>query len=539
MRVTASNTHQYDVVISGGGPVGLGLAIELGQRDIRVCVIERAETPARIPKGQNLTQRTMEHMQAWGVEGAIRAAKTIPKGVGLGGLTAYGTLLSGHHYDWFKRAVVRPYYNADNERLPQYATEAVLRERVAALPVVDVRYGWSTEGVDQDADGVFVEAKNGGQTAQITGQYLVGCDGSHSRVRRLAGISETQDDHDRLMALVVFRSPEFFRLIERFPDKQFYNVLHPDHDGYWMFFGMVEWGQSFFFHAPVPADTDRENFDFGAYIRRAVGADFDLDLEYVGFWDLRISVADTYRDKRVFVAGDAAHSHPPYGGYGINTGFEDARNLGWKLAAVLHGWGGGVLLDSYDAERRAVFHSTADDFIGKFIVEDRAFVRGHDPEKDRAAFEAAWAARAQGGDSQGISTFAPHYEGSPIIAGTKGKRPSAVGDHEFAARPGHHLAPIGSVGQGSVIDALGSGFTLLDCGASKPVTDSFAKVSQELGLRLKVLSLSDTADGSKYGHALVLVRPDGYVAWTGDTAESIRRILSVASGQEPLLQEGE
>ncbi len=104
----------YQVVIIGGGPVGLGLAIELGQRGISVAVIEKHHTPPRIPKGQNLTQRTMEHMQAWGVEQAIREAKRIPKDRGTGGLTAYGTLLSGHHYDWFKRASVDPFYNACN-----------------------------------------------------------------------------------------------------------------------------------------------------------------------------------------------------------------------------------------------------------------------------------------------------------------------------------------------------------------------------------------------------------------------------------------
>ena len=128
----------YDVVISGGGPVGLGLAIELGQRGLRVAVIEQHHTPPRIPKGQNLTQRTMEHMRAWGVEDQIRAAKTIPHGYGIGGLTAYGTLLSGYHYDWFKRDTVDAFYSAKNERLPQYETEAVLRARADQLPSVKV-----------------------------------------------------------------------------------------------------------------------------------------------------------------------------------------------------------------------------------------------------------------------------------------------------------------------------------------------------------------------------------------------------------------
>src|SRR5690606_37644251 len=112
----------------------------------------------------------------------------------------------------------------------------------------------------------------------------------------------------------------------------------------------------------------------------------------------------------VFIAGDAAHSHPPYGGYGVNSGLEDARNLGWKLAAVLSGWGGERLLDSYDAERRPVFHSTIHDFIARSIDTDRDFQEAHDPTRDRAAFEAAWAKRAEGAVAE-VHAYEPHYEG--------------------------------------------------------------------------------------------------------------------------------
>ena len=128
-------------------------------------------------------------------------------------------------------------------------------------------------------------------------------------------------------------------------------------------------------------------------LTRAVGQPFALELDYVGLWDLRVAIANDYRKGRAFVAGDAAHSHPPYGCYGINTGFEDARNLGWKLAAVIQGWGDEALLDSYYAERRPVFASTARDFIERFITEDRAFLETYNPDRDRAAFEAAWHSR--------------------------------------------------------------------------------------------------------------------------------------------------
>ncbi len=337
------------VVIVGGGPVGLGLAIELGQRGVRCILVERYVSPQPIPKGQNLTQRTLEHFYFWGAEPELRAARTIPRDYGIGGMTSYGTLLSGYKYDWLQRELVRPYYFTDNERLPQYATEAVLRHRLSQLQNVETLYGWSADGIEQDADGaqVTITERNGDRRRTLRADYVVGCDGSRSLVRDAAGITQTLSDHDRLMVLLVFRSTGLHRLLERFPNKSFYNVLHPDLKGYWQFFGRVDLGTTWFFHAPVPLGTTKDNFDFRRYLYSAVGEEFDVEFEHTGFWDLRVATADQYRIGRVFIAGDAAHGHPPYGGYGINTGLEDAANLGWKLAAALQGWAGADLLDSY------------------------------------------------------------------------------------------------------------------------------------------------------------------------------------------------
>ena len=171
---------QTDVVIVGGGPVGMGLAIELGQRGVRCVVAERYIQPQPIPKGQNLTQRTMEHFHFWGAEKALRAARTIPPEYGIGGLTAYGTLLGPYFYDWLQRDLVKAYYFAKNERLPQYATEAVMRQRVSELPAVETLYGWSAASVAQDAQGVTVTLTERSDGAQRTvrAAYVVGCDGS-------------------------------------------------------------------------------------------------------------------------------------------------------------------------------------------------------------------------------------------------------------------------------------------------------------------------------------------------------------------------
>ena len=533
----AAPQHDAEVLIVGGGPVGMGLAIELGQRGVRCIVVERHARPQPIPKGQNLTQRTMEHFHFWGAEKRLRAARTIPTAYGIGGLTAYGTLLGPHVHDWLQRDLVKPYYYTANERLPQYATEAVLRERAAELPSVQTLYGRDATSVGQGDDGVSVTVADraGGAERVIRAAYAVGCDGARSRVREQAVLTQTRTDHDRMMVLLVFRSTQLHELLDRYPGKSYYNVLQPQLEGYWKFFGRVDLGQTWFFHAPVPPGTTADNFDFRAYLHEAVGATFEVEFEYIGFWDLRFAIADAYRAGRIFIAGDAAHSHPPYGGYGVNSGLEDARNLGWKLAAVLQGWGVAALLDSYDAERRPVFESTIDDFIAKSIETDREFLASFSPERDPVAFENAWQARAQGAVGE-VHAFEPHYEGSPVVCSRHGERgvSSAKGSHRFDARAGHHLAPAVLSSGGNVFEALGPGFTLLAFGAHPGAAQRFRDAAMELEMPLTVIEDGTEGEAARYEARLVLVRPDQFVAWSTREAQvgidETRRILRLARG---------
>jgi 4-hydroxyisophthalate hydroxylase len=530
------STHDADVIVVGGGPVGMGLAIELGQRDVRCAVVERYPEPQPIPKGQNLTQRTMEHVHFWGAEAELRAARTIPPSYGIGGLTAYGTLLGPYSYDWLQRDLVAPYYYVANERLPQYETEAVLRRRAGELPAVDLLYGWDAEAVEQDEDGVTVAAarRDGDERCVLRAAYAVGCDGSRSRVREQAGLRQTLTDHDRVMVLLVFRSAGLHELLARYPGKSYFNVLQPELAGYWKFFGRVDLGRTWFFHAPVPEGTTADNFDFAAYLQEAAGAPFDIEIEHVGFWDLRFAIADAYRAGRVFIAGDAAHSHPPYGGYGVNAGLEDARNLGWKLAAALQGWGSEALLDSYDAERRPVFASTAEDFIARSIESDRDFLEAHDPAVDRDAFETAWRARAEGAIGE-VNSFEPHYEGSPVVSrdGSDGASSSAVGSHEFEARAGHHLAPAVMADGRNVYEALGPDFTLLALDADPATVDTFRRAAADLRLPLTVVDDPGVGEMGRYEARLVLVRPDHFVAWAGasPSPDAAHRLLRRVSGR--------
>ena len=533
-----SAQHDAEVLIVGGGPVGMGLAIELGQRGVRCLVIERYAKPQPIPKGQNLTQRTMEHFHFWGAEKQLRAARTIPPDYGIGGLTAYGTLLGPHVHDWLQRDLVKPYYFTANERLPQYATEAVLRERATELPSVQTLYGWDARSIAQDGTGVSATVKDRatGVERVVRAAYVVGCDGARSRVREQSGLTQTLTAHDRMMVLLVFRSTGLHELLKRYPGKSFYNVLQPQLQGYWKFFGRVDLGSTWFFHAPVPPGTTADNFDFRAYLHEAVGADFDVEFEHIGFWDLRFAMADAYRAGRMFIAGDAAHSHPPYGGYGVNSGLEDARNLGWKLAAVLQGWGGDALLDSYDAERRPVFKSTIDDFIAKSIETDREFLESFSPDRDLVAFDKALQARARGAIGE-VHAFEPNYEGSPVVWRADSERgvSSAKGSHRFEATAGHHLAPA-TLGSGdNVFDALGTGFALLAIGARPDAVQVFLDAASGLNMPLTVVGAQAEGEAGRYEASLVLVRPDQFVAWSTRAPQialdEARRILKLARGQ--------
>lgn len=528
---------QADVAIVGGGPVGLGLAIDLAQRDISSIVIERSKALHTIPKGQNLTQRTGEHFRSWGVVDQIRQASPIPRSFGNAGLVAYDRLLGDYHYDWFKRGSVNAFYFAENERLPQYRTEQVLRQRASEFDSITIRYDCTAQSVDQTVKGASVEVLNrvSGETFAVSADYLVGCDGSRSQVRQGAGIGQEIDPHDKRMVLLVFRSMELHRLLERYPGKSIYNTLKPELDGYWQFLGRVDLDGTWFYHAPVPVDTTQDNFDFHAYLHEAVGAEFALEFEHIGFWDLRIAVAKTYQAGRIFIAGDAAHSHPPYGGYGVNTGFEDARNLSWKLEAAIKGWGGDDLLASYGLERKAVFQSTSRDFINRMIVDDREFGKTFAPSVDRPAFEQAWAERASQGNAD-VTQFLPHYEGSPINDLVEGATDcgGAKGTHMMEARSGHHLAPAELKNGRDLFDALGRGFALIVLDGSRDAVGAFERTAQELGVPLATICEDSESLQQHYQANHILVRPDHFVSWAGNNPDGqAAAILIRAIGGRP------
>lgn len=522
---------RYEVLVVGAGPVGVALAIDLTERGVSCAVVERRTELSRIPKGQNLTQRTMEHFRFWGLAEKLRAARTMPPNHPIGTVVAYGDLMGDHWRAPAGREQVGAYFLERNERLPQYRTEEVLRGRLAELGP-DVYSGWTATAVEQDDDGVRVAIERAGERQTLAAAYVVGCDGGRSIVAEQGGMERSGTDFDQVVALAVFRSPELNRLLDRFPPRSTYRVMAPYLKGYWAFLGRVDAEETFFFHAPLPEGATQADVDLKQMLHKAVGAEFPYDLDHLGFWDLRVQVAREYRSGRAFIAGDAAHTHPPYGGFGLNNGLEDAVNLSWKLAAVLQGWGGEGLLESYSPEREGVFRDIGQNIIAAQIERERAFVERWSPDRDGAEFEAAFAEVAGAGGEIAVHSYEPNYEGSAIVAGPPGAVISAHGEHSFRARAGHHLSPRQLSSGQNVLDALGQGFTLLAFDAPEAAVAAVEGAAAGIGMPLTVVT--DTrADGrEEYGAPLVLVRPDQHVAWAGDELPAdVDRLIGMVAGR--------
>ena len=349
----------WDVIVAGAGPVGLTLAIDLGRRGVRCLLIERSPTTLPYPKMDRSNARTMEFYRRIGIADRVRALgypADNPMDVFLTTRLSDPPIAVLKYPSVAERRqqiaespngafLLEPYQLVSQNKL-----EPLLKEVAEATPNVTVRYGCGLEDFGQDDEGVTVQARTAaGVQEEPRAAYLVGCDGGASTVRKKAGIRLEGQGRIRALVQVIFRSDELYRKIVTGRGRH-YNFVDANAST------LIAQGcrTEFTLHTSLPADTD-----FRPVIQDLIGFPCAFEITHIVSWHHNLLLAEHYRDRRVFLAGDAVHLVIPSGGLGMNTGVGDAFDLAWKLAGTIQGWGGPQLLDGYERERRPIGRRSA------------------------------------------------------------------------------------------------------------------------------------------------------------------------------------
>ena len=522
-----------DVLIAGAGPVGLSLAIELGLRGVTCQVVEQNDRVGYSPRAKMTNVRTREHLRRWGIADELRRVAPIrsdyPANV------VFATRMNGHLLARFENAFScgagrNDLYAEGAQWVPQYTLEEVLRARAVGLPGVRVTFDTALESLDQTGDGVISTVVHASGRHTVRSRYAVGADGARSLVRKLIGVRMEGGDAAPANLSVVLRSPDLAALHSHGPAVMYWMVngdvpalLGPmSDDGLWYFMATKIEGET-------PADI-------AALIRRSTGLDFEMEILRTDPWIARRLIADGYRRGNVFLAGDACHLHPPFGGFGMNMGVGDAVDLGWKLAATLQGWGGAGLLHSYEAERRPVHEWAMDEAAANYAMAGNQLARpGLEAEgclgdaTRREVGETILTTKIREMRSLGV-VKGYRYEGSPIIVPDGSAAPVRQSiAYEPSAHPGCVAPHLWLADGSSLYDAFGQGFTLLvtEDGHEQTI-ESFRSAAKHAGLPLTIVEPRDPRLRARYAAPLALIRPDQHVAWRGH--EGFSDLLDVVRG---------
>jgi len=490
-------------------------------------VIERNDRVGYAPRAKTTNVRTREHLRRWGIADKLRAAS--PLGVDYPSNISFVTRLGGQGITRFENALYcapgrNPLYSEHAQWIPQYALEEVLRAHAQSLSGVELRFNCELESFAQDASGVTARLRDltRDETVEARADYLVGADGARSTVRGLIGARMTGSYGLSRNYNIVFRAPGLAQAHQHGQAIMYWqinaevpSVTGPmDKDDIW-----------FFMPTQLPPHVKVSLEEAPTLIARATGIDLPYQALSADEWTASRLIADRYRDRRVFLIGDACHLHPPFGGYGMNMGVADGVDLGWKLAAVLQGWGGATLLESYELERRPVHEYVMDEAVANHaLLGNGLWKPGLEDDNDAGAqARGEVAARIQAAKIREFMTLGVvlgyRYEHSPVIVGD-GSTPPARDFLNYvpSATPGC-LAPHAWLHDGSSLyDHFGSGFTLLaTSGAQADALARAAAAAREAGVPLKVLQPREAVLADLYRAPYVLIRPDQHVAWRSAT----------------------
>ncbi|HEY6927858.1 MAG TPA: FAD-dependent oxidoreductase [Steroidobacteraceae bacterium] len=542
------------VLIVGGGPCGLTLAIELGRRGVDAVLIDAKPGTAVSPQANATQARTMEHFRRLGFADEVRALglpKDYPTDI------AYFTRYGGIELARFRlppaqqaqnlaRSLTGSWSTAElPHRISQKYVEQVLQRHATAQPTICVKYGWRLADFTEETDSVTAKIHNvtDGESRTLTADYIVGVDGARSTVRRKLNIrygGETgvvRDFFGGKMVAVYLRAPDFYKAIPHDPAWMYWS-FNPTRRA-WL--AAVNGKDEFALHTqlkPGEDETDISERRARELFSQVCAIPMRIEVLAVDTWIAgHALVAESFGAGRAYIGGDAAHLFTPAGGLGYNTAVEDAVNLAWKLAATVRGQATAALLSSYDFERRKLalrntgYARQLAASIGNFVPH---------PQLESDTPEGAAARRAAGDylnsharrefNIPGI-TFGGRYDGSPVIIADGTPLPEdAANLYVPTASPGGRPPHIWLEDGSSLFDAFGSEWTLLQLGGEAAIAERFWKAAQAAGARLELVRLASPAARSAYEADLTLIRPDQIVAWRGngpthDCEQIWRRLL--------------
>jgi 2-polyprenyl-6-methoxyphenol hydroxylase-like FAD-dependent oxidoreductase len=533
-------TIKTPVLIVGGGPVGLSMAIELGWRGVDSILVDEGDGTIEHPRTGLVAVRTMELFRRWGLAQRVRECG-FPEDYELSMVfctSLNGLLLDAEKYPSMRDAPTPPETPERKQRCPQLWLQPILTEAARAQPRSKLLFKHRFNSLRQDDHGVTAEVTDlaTGDPLTIRAEYLLGCDGATSNVREQVGIKM----EGRLLSYsvnVLIHAPG---LVGKHQMGQAERYLFVGPEGTWGNLTVVDGHE--IWRLTVLGSEEKMNlatFDPAAWVRRAIGRDdvgFEVDSSIP--WRRSEMLADHYFKGRVVLVGDSAHTMSPTGGMGMNTGAQEVLDIGWKLEGLINGWGGPALLRSYEVERRPVAQRNIDFSTQNF----RAWQDTPSPKAVCDLTPEGEAARKALGQRLRESTrveweslglqIGHRYENSPInVPDGTPPTPDDYSTYVPTTRPGSRAPHVWLKDGRSTLDLFGRQFVLVvfDTGLEGDA-NAFAKAFAAKGVPFRVEFIEQQDVAQTYERPLVLVRPDGHVAWRGSRAESPRKVVDTVRG---------
>lgn len=564
---------ETQVLVAGGGPVGLSAAIELARLGVSVTLAERRATTSTHPKATIVNARTMELFRAWGVADEVRDRGLPPE---QSGTICWTTRLAGPqigHLDLIADASRLDEMVSHSPELPavcaQDVVEPILLDHLRTRPHADVRFGTALTAFEQGADGVTatLEGERGGT---VRARYLVAADGPISGVRGRLGIGLSGPGVLGHLVNIYFHA-DLSPWIVRCPSVLYWIMGPRLHGVVHALDGAQRWLLNVFTAPHDEREADWPPERCAALVREAIGApELDLEIVAVKPWTMRGLVADRFRSGRVLLAGDCAHQFPPTGGFGMNTGIQDVGNLGWKIAGVVAGWADSAVLDTYESERRPV----VDLNLRQCVLNARNIMTmlfdsapderllldpSPDGERARARVAAEIPKQRDHFDFQGEALGAVYRSAAVVPDGSLPPRvANPITDYLPSAHPGARAPHLWLERSGvalSTLDLVAGGFALLGGPAAGPWREAAENAAARAGIPLTAHLIGGAGPAAQraalvpehpdtdflelYGIApagAVLVRPDGHVAWRApadarDAGGELRNVLERVTGR--------